>query len=239
MRRSWIFLILSLVLALATAGVMYGAAQRLTGAAVAGPRPAPELVEVAVARVDIASRTVVTTDMVSSRDYPADLVPAVALRDRAAAVGRTAIAPIPAGAPLLATQLVEGRGATGASLTVEPGRVLVAFPATDALSAAGLVKTGDTVDVLATLAAGPDGARVTQTIVQNLVVVDVSAPKETAQRGVLLTFVVDHQTALVLKFLRDSQAAVDVVVRSREEREQIGTAGVDLGYVVQRYGLRR
>lgn len=235
-RRSWIFLILSLVLAIAAGVAMYGAAQRVLSAA---PAPSGEVSDVVVARVDIPARAVVTAEMVALREYPAELAPAAALRDRSRAVGLTALAPIPAGAPLLAAQLVEARGATGASLTLERGKVLVAFPTQDALTAAGLVRAGDSVDILATLVSGPDNSRVTQTIVQNLQVIEVAPPKEPGQRTTLLTFVVDHQTALVLKFLRDTPAAIDLVVRSREEREQVGTTGVDLGYVVQRYGLRR
>lgn len=234
-RRSWIFLILSLVLAIAAGIVMYGAAQRVVPAAA---ETAPGSVGVVVARVDIPARAVVTGDMVTVREYPAELAPPAALRDRRRAVGLTSLAPISAGAPLLSAQLVDARGATGASVTLERGKVLVAFPTSDALTLAGLVKPGDFVDILATVVSGPE-TRVTQTIVQNLEVVDVAPAKESGQRVVLLTFVVDHQTALVLKFLRDTQTVVDLAVRSREERELAGTSGVDLGYVVQRYGLRR
>jgi hypothetical protein len=45
--------------------------------------------------------------------------------------------------------------------------------------------------------------------------------------------------ALVLKYLRDTQAAIDVAVRSRAEQDAANTTSVDLGYLLQTYGVRR
>ena len=50
--------------------------------------------------------------------------------------------------------------------------------------------------------------------------------RELPQRASSLTFIVDHQTALVLKYLRDSQAAIDVAVRSRAEDRDASTRSV-------------
>jgi hypothetical protein len=54
-----------------------------------------------------------------------------------------------------------------------------------------------------------------------------------------LTFVVDHQVALVLKYLRDTQATIDIAVRSRAETDPAATVSVDLAYVLQTYGVKR
>ena len=135
--------------------------------------------------------------------------------------------PIPSGAAVR-TQLVAANGRSGASLTLEKGKVLVAFPTTDPLTVAGLVRPGDRVDVLATVTSGTgELARKTQTTVQNLEVIDVLTAGREGQKSSSLTFVVDHQVALVLKYLRDTQATVDIAVRSRDESELTATTSVD------------
>jgi hypothetical protein len=50
---------------------------------------------------------------------------------------------------------------------------------------------------------------------------------------------VDHQTALVLKYLRDSQATIDVALRSHDETQDVTTTSVDVNYLVERFGIRR
>lgn len=211
----------------------------LTGVVIwsATPRGAPVQVAVAsttvaVARTEIKQFTLVTAEMVTTREFPSESVPPGAITDPARAVGRTAIDLIPAGLPLTERELVEARGQTGTSLALERGKVLMIFPTTDALSSSKLVQPGDRVDIQATLVVGA-GSRATQTIVQNLEVLAVSA-----ERPTLLTFIVDHQTSLVLKHLRDAQAQIDLVVRSRTDNEQIRTRTVDLLYLVETFGIR-
>jgi hypothetical protein len=75
-------------------------------------------------------------------------------------------------------------------------------------------------------------------MVQGLEVIDVLTPRD-GQRVYSLTFVVDHQVALVLKYLRDAQATIDIAVRSGVEKESTATRSVDLTYIVQTYGINR
>jgi Flp pilus assembly protein CpaB len=108
------------------------------------------------------------------------------------------------------------------------------------LTLAGLVRPGDRIDLLATVTAGTgDTARKTQTTLQNLEVIDVLTTGAGGAKTSSLTFNVDHQVALVLKYLRDSGATVDVAVRSRAETELATTTSVDLAYLLQTYGVKR
>lgn len=236
--RSWIFLALALLLAGLTGLALYGVTAQ--GTARANPQPT-EYTAVVVAKTDIAARTVLRPEMLARRQYPTQLVPAGVVASETEAVGETTLAAIPGGAPLVRAQLAAAEGKTGASLTVEKGKVLVAFPTTDPLTTAGLVEPGDHVDILATVLSGTgEKAKKTQTTVQNLEVLQVFGPtKEQPQRGMSLTFVVDHQVALVLKHLRDGQATIDIAVRSRAETEKASTVTVDLGYLIQTYGITR
>ena len=235
--RSWIFLGLGLLLAGLTGLSLYGVSQDYGGKAVAA---AVDTTEVVVARSDIATRAVLTADMLTHKAYPKSIVPAGAVVNDADAVGQTTISAIPAGAAVVRSQLVAANGRSGASVTLEKGRVLVAFPTVDPLTLAGLVRPGDRVDILATVSAGGgEAARKTQTTVQNLEVVDVLLSGREGQKLASLTFVVEHQVALVLKYLRDTQATIDIAVRSRAEIDQASTTSVDQAYVLQTYGVKR
>jgi pilus assembly protein CpaB len=184
---------------------------------------------------------IITPDAVMHKAYPLDLVPAGAITNDADVIGQTTITPIARGQAIVLAQLSTAESDRSASLTVQKGFVMVAFPTTDPLTAAGLVHIGDKVDVLASVIAGTgENAKVSQTTIQNLEVLDILGPTTAQpQRATALVFAVDHQVALVLKFLRDSQATIDLAIRSRNESEVTKTTSVDLGYVVSTYGIRR
>jgi pilus assembly protein CpaB len=237
--RAWLFLAAGLVLAVLTGVALYGVAQQ--SAARPEAPAAANTVQVLVAKTDIAARTVLTADLLARKDFPADLVPAGAISSGDAAVGQTTLIPIARGQAIVAGQLSSAEGQHGASLTLEAGKVLVAFPTSDPLTANGLVNIGDKVDILATVAAGTgDTAKATQTTLQNLEVLDILGPtKDAPQRATALVFAVDHQVAIVLKYLRDSQATIDLAIRSRSETQIAKTTSVDLGYLTSTYGIKR
>ena len=196
--------------------------------------------DIVVAKADIGTRAVLTADLLALKAYPKALVPAGAITNEADVVGQTTVSAIPGGSAIVRSQLVSANGRTGASVTLDKGKVLVAFPTIDPLTLSGLVRPGDRIDLLATVTSGTgESARKTQTTLQNLEVIDVLTTGAGAQRAISLTFNVDHQVALVLKYLRDSQAAVDVAVRSRAETELATTTSVDLTYLLQTYGVKR
>ena len=236
--RSWFFLSLGIVLAIVTAIALNGVTQQTANHVVAAPI---ETISIVVASADMPPRTVITEAMLARRDYPRDLVPTGALADEADAVGQTTLAAIPIGAAVLRGQIIAANGKTGSSLIIDPGKVLVSFPTNDPLTLGGFVEIGDHVDVLATVTTGVgENPKRTQTTIQNLEVLQVIGPtKEQPQRASSLTFVVDHQTALVLKYLRDSQATIDIAVRSRSETQDATTRSVDINYLVQSFGIAR
>jgi pilus assembly protein CpaB len=233
--RSWIFLGLGLLLAGLTGLSLYGVSQdygKTTAAATV------DTTEIVVARADIATRAVITADLLALKTYPKALAPTGALTNESDAIGQTTLSTIPSGAAIVRSQLVAANGRSGASVSLEKGKVLVAYPTVDPLTLAGLVRPGDRIDLLATVTAGTgDSARKTQTTLQNLEVIDVLSTGTGASKTSSLTFNVDHQVALVLKYLRDAQATVDVAVRSRAETELASTTTVDLTYVLQTYGV--
>jgi len=235
--RSWIFLGLGLLLAGLTGLALYGVSQdygKTTAAATV------DTTEIVVARADIATRAVISADMLAVKAYPKALAPAGALTNQADAIGQTTIAGIPAGAAVVRSQLVSANGKNGASVTLDKGKLLVAYPTVDPLTLAGLVRPGDRVDLLATVTSGTgEASRKTQTTLQNLEVIDVLMSGIGGAKTASLTFNVDHQVALVLKYLRDAGASVDIAVRSRAETELASTTTVDLAYLLQTYGVKK
>lgn len=238
--RAWIFLAIGLVLAGLTGFALYGLAQQAnpSGNARGGP---VQTMDILVAKADLPVRVRITPDAILRKSYPLDLVPAGAFANDLDVIGQTTITPIARGQAIVQAQLSSAEGDRSASLTIQRGMVMVAFPTTDPLTAAGLIHIGDRVDVLASVLAGTgENAKVSQTTLQNLEVLDILGPSEAQpQRSTSLVFAVDHQVALVLKYLRDSQATIDLAIRSSSESDIAKTTSVDLGYVISTYGIRR
>ncbi len=235
--RAWIFLLIGVVLAGATGVALYSVAS--------GARPvaadARATVDVVVARVVVPPRTVLTADALTVKAYPSDLVPPGSFSTTVDVIGKSAAVQITAAQPIVRDQLSVQGSPEVTALAIDPGMVMVAFPTNDPLTTAGLVSVGDRVDLLATVVQGTgENAKLTQTTIQNLEVVDLLAPtKEQPQRQRALVFVVDHQVALVLKYLRDAQTTVDLVIRSRDESDKATTKMVDLRYLMDNFEMKR
>jgi Flp pilus assembly protein CpaB len=238
--RSTLLLTAGLVLSLATAGGLYAVASGQSTAKAQAPNTLTVTANAIVAKADIGARAVITPEMIARADLPTNAVPVSAAREEADVIGKTTLAPIPAGSVILRPQLAAAEGKTGLSIALDPGKVYVAFPTTDPLTTAGLVSVGDHVDLLATIVSGQgDSARKTQTSIQNLEVVQVLGPTAaTPQQARALTFIVDHQTALFLKYLRDSQASVEIAIRSRSEVDPVHTQSVNVQVFQETFGFR-
>jgi len=136
----------------------------------------------------------------------------------------------------------DGAGKGIVSNILPPGKVLVAFPSTDMLNATGAVKPGDHVDIMLSIpvsgttrldAGSTDEtqiqtgqrALVSQTTLQNVVVYSMgewTPPGQEASGNTnannanttlkIITFIVDHQEALILKYVKDSGGTIDLAV---------------------------
>ncbi len=58
-----------------------------------------------------------------------------------------------------------------------------------------------------------------------------------AEAEVVLTLLLDQQDALVLKFARESEASIDLILRGREDHETVRTETVSLEYVMTRFEI--
>jgi len=228
---------------------------------VAGPTPVPQR-QVVIAATDIAANSVITRSQVTTATYPVDLVPADAITSIGAVINTTAKSNVFSGQILLQRQFLAAQGRTGASVNIPPGKVLVAFPSTDMLNATGAVQPGDHVDIMISIpisgttrldtGASEDTqllpgqrALVSQVTLQNIEVYTVGqwtppgqeANTDTKNALKIITFVVDHQEALILKFVKDSGGTIDLAVRSAADNQNVQTDPVTLDYLVDLYGF--
>ena len=174
-----------------------GQARRVHGA---GPT-----VAVVIAARDLAPGVAVGPDDVALRDLPADVLPAVVMRDPTEVIGRITVTPFGAGEPVTTARLALAGGPLTAS--VPPGSVAV--PIQPDQVPAG-VAAGDRVDVYATyLTARP----YTATVGEDLVVLAADTGDTgtgTAPTGLVL--LADTFTAAELT-RADATATVAVAVR--------------------------
>lgn len=231
-----------------------------------GATPVPTRV-VLVAATDIVPNSVITRSQVVTATFPADLVPADAIKNISEVLGSTATSSVFSGQILLQRQFIAAAGRTGASVNIPPGKVLVAFPSTDMLNSTGAVQPGDRVDILLTIpisgtsrldSGAPTGSQlapgsraiVTQGTIQNIEVYTVGLWSPPGQQPAnsnannregaglkIITFIVDHQEALILKFIKDNGGTIDLVVRSAQDNQIAQTDPVTIDYLVDLYGF--
>jgi Flp pilus assembly protein CpaB len=146
---------------------------------------APGLVEVAVSSRDLPAGTVLGAADLALARYPPDAVPAGAATAREPLVRRVLAAGVRAREPITDTRLV------GAGLTalLPDGQVAAPVRLAD-LAVAGLVRTGDRVDVLAV----PPDAAAAEVVAGDALVLAATGADEAAGAGLLL-IAVDAETA--------------------------------------------
>jgi pilus assembly protein CpaB len=278
MKRPAVLLLLLGVVAALLAGALVffvgtslGAGAAPPPVAVVAPTATPlPLEQVVVAAKDIPMRHVVDATDVVTRSFPIGVAPADVTHVLSDVISHTATIPILAGEMLVNRQFLDAGGLQGASTTVPPGKILVAFPATDMLNSTLAVRAGDHVDILITLPvsgtttvnssespqqeAGGGKLQVTQATMQNIEIYSTGvwtpAAGTTGASGAgggstgaagegikVITFIVDHQEALILKFIKDSGGTIDLGVRSIADKNAFPTDPVSLDYLVDLYHL--
>jgi pilus assembly protein CpaB len=255
--RGLLWLVAGLVVALLAAYITFNTLARAT-AAPAGQAGTGPQVELLVAKRSLPMRTLLTAEDVELKPMPADAVPADALSDAEEAIGRLTTVDLYQGEVLVAGRLLEpnvvgGDGRT--ALFMAEDEVLVAIPAQDQLSRAGVLKTGDRIDLLFSLdfpverVAGQDDDAdeepATFSLLQNLPVVGLLGPKNPGAAGqdgevvqvetILLT--VTPQDALTLKYAFDTGGIVGMALRAPGVERTFETEPVDVDYVIKRYEI--
>ncbi|MFQ6015726.1 MAG: Flp pilus assembly protein CpaB [Anaerolineae bacterium] len=262
MRRGGRILVLfGIVLGIVTAGAAFFILQAQRPEVTIATTP------VVVSFQSIPARGSVPPDAVGLRDWPIDSVPPGALTDPSQAANKLAAVPLFPGQIILDQMVIdkqreEERKGLGsdASFIIPPGKVAIAFPVDIISGVAGAVQSGDSVDIMLSInvAAEVEAGTAEETeevptqIVTQLVLQDVEvlkvAPWTAAAEGEagkageparVVTFLIDRQDALVLKYARENSIAVDLALRAAGDREIVSTEPVTMDYVITRFNLPR
>jgi len=132
----------------------------LRGAKPEEPKAPPPDVELVVPAADIPAKTVVSSQMLTTKKVKPTDVPKGAVRDPKDIVGLVAVAVLPANSPIKRSQLMS-KGAAGLSGIVPAGMRAVTVAVDPIAGVGGLLKAGDRVDVIATYEVDDDAVATT------------------------------------------------------------------------------
>jgi len=222
---------------------------------------------VVVAAQAVPVRTQLTAEMLAVRQLPIEAVPQGAIADPAEVEGKVTTTELFAGEAILSLRLVDPNVVSGdgrLALVVTEDEVLMAFPAEDLMTSAGVLKPGDRVDILVSLdvpterTAGGEGAdeeQATFNLLQGaLIAAVVGGPQPqtgnpadaitggggaTTPGGDLqaLLLTVSPQQALVLKYAKDAGGRFDFVLRAPGADQEFPVEPVDIDLLINQYAL--
>jgi Flp pilus assembly protein CpaB len=265
--RGFLWLIAGVIVAALAGGVAFIALSRATAQQAQTAQIQTPRNSVVVAIRTVEARRQLTAADVELREVAVEAVPEGAIVDMEKAVGMITLVDLYPGEVLLSQRLldpnVEAPGGRLALVMAED-EVLMAFPAGDLINTLNVLKAGDQVDFHFTYslpigretgllpfgqqqqgdeegAEGEPQETVTFSLLQNITLAAVVRARndegqETgAPQGLLLA--VSPQNALVLKYMKDVGATVDLVLRAPGAEGQFPVEPVDLDYILNGYIL--
>jgi pilus assembly protein CpaB len=224
----------------------------------------PQVYVVMAAR-EIPDQAVVTPDALVVRPFPAEFAPVGAVSQPEQVIGKLAVGTLYKDQILLNGHVSTGKRAPSLSDRVPPGRVVVWMPMPDLLAGQIGFRPGDRLDILLSLklnqpTAGDPGAAATasqglstQVTLQNI---EIFAIGEQAQTGAPpaekpangnarsapgsqpLAVLVDHQDAIIIKYIKDSGGVIDLALRSSDEERIMRTDAVTVDSIAERFRFR-
>lgn len=257
-RGGCLWLLVGLFLAVVAGGLAFTAMLKATSAEPAG-QVEPRAPVVVVAR-DVPPRTGLKAEDLITKDLPLSAIPDNAVRKQETAIGKITTGQLIAGEILLEPRIAEP-GAPGPHINfkIDPGQVVMAFPADDLMSRTGVLQSGDIIDFLYSIqiqhigteaGEGTSGATESETVtfwtLQQVPITAVVLPAEAATgptkgqpgtRPQAILLALDPQDALLLKHLKDTGGIVDIVLRAPEDETEFKTEPVRPSYLEQKYDL--
>lgn len=265
--RGCIWLVAGLIVAALAGFVAYMTLTRNAPASeTASATISGEMQAVVVAAEAVPVRTVLTAALLTVKDLPIEAVPQGAVTALADAEGKLTTAELYAGEVILSPRLVDPNVASGdgrLALVVTEDEVLMAFPAGDLLSRAGVLKPGDKIDILVSLdvptertvgGEGGEDEQATFNLLQNVSIAAVVGGAEqqtgTAEGAITgggatttvtdleaLLLTVSPQQALILKYARDASGTFDLVLRAPGADQEFPVEPVDIDLLINQYAL--
>lgn len=258
--NSTILMVLGLVLALISGGIVFVITQTSTSSA-----KEVRLQKIIVASRDIPERTVVTDAMVRELSVPVEDVPKDAIADRKEVVDKFVKERVRAGQPILGFQLaITGKPGeqppqtlpgvppttpaseaakprtVNAAFSIDKGKVMVAvdYPGAAKLVTAGVLQPGDKVDIYVKAPGiNSDQIALIFSNIEIKAIGNLSTAGGEAPPSPTLIFVAPPQDALVLKYLETLDPFL--LLRAAGDEETLRTDLVTMDYLVARFRLQR
>ena len=247
-RGALILMALGIVLAGGASVLVLGIARQ---AGEASRAVIPQVYVVMAAR-EIPDQGQVTPDALVVRPFPADFAPVGAISNPDAAINKFAAGTIFKDQVLLEGHVSSARKEPSMSDRIPAGKVVVWLPMPDLLAGQVELRTSDRLDILLSLSLGEGKLNTsTQTTLQNVEIFQLGAERETGVKagaegvsmragsgGQPLALLVDHQDAIIIKFIKDSGGTIDLALRSSEEERIVRTDAVTIDSLSERFRFR-
>jgi pilus assembly protein CpaB len=249
-----LWLAVALILALVAGGVAFVTMQRATVTQAESVSPVASVsVVVAVRPMPLGAK--LTTADLSVQNLPASAVPTGAVRTVAEAADQLTTVPLETGEMVLNHHLVKPDiSGKNLAFTLPEGLVGITIPAEDLLSRVAGLQANDHVDILYSIKVPvKDGGSNQYTFgtLQDVTLVSVvrgtSAEKDAKNKDAndvvtvlpaeAYVLAMQPQDALVLKYLKDSGAIMDLALRNVVDDGDHATKPVDLQYMIDRFQL--
>lgn len=195
-----------------------------------------QFVPVAVAKVNIPARQVISQQMVEFTQMPSNYANPASLGKPEDVVGKIARSDIYTGEQVLKNNVASPNDPVeGLAMTVEPGRRAMTVAINDVTGVAGLLRPGDQVDVLGTVNVGNQA--ITSLLVQNIRVLAVNKSTEAtsdskpAQTGTL-TLSLNTAEAQQLT-LAAEKGSIRVLLRTPADKELVNVPSANINHLVR------
>lgn len=246
-RRGWLWIGAGVLLALLAGLLTFQLTSQLqVSAQSTHAEDGPATVPVVVAAVDLPAYSVIELEQVTLQDVPAHLVPKDALTSVDDAVGKLSLVPVSAGEMLVAPRLVDPTDPDApVAYTLSPDQVLIAVPATMLMGRLNMLSPGDHIDLAysqaLTFEKDAEPVMTTFLTLQNLEIKGVLYQKKAdgVVQGEPTAFLlaVSPQEALIIKYLIDNGAPMDVLVRAPNNTALVEVAPVDEQFLIDYFQL--
>jgi pilus assembly protein CpaB len=199
-----------------------------------------ELARIAVATHNVPAGARLDAGSITMAAWPREHVPAGAITDARAAVGRIVRAPVAANAPILSSALYENEMVAGLlPVMIPPGMRAMAVPVDEVSGVAGFVMPHTRVDVLVALRvqAGMESAKA-KIVLENIEVLAIAQQLDNASRQPqvvrVVTLLVTPEEAERLA-LASREGTLRLAIRRYDDDRLVATSGTNLEGLLRSY----
>lgn len=250
-KRGWLWLTSGILLALLAGLMTFQVVNRIAASAREESQNDIATVSVIVSTADIAPYVAINTGMVTLMDVPATIAPKDAIANIEDVVGMMTLAPVSLGEILVAPRLADPAHPDAPVLyTMNPNEVLITMPTSALAGQLGLLSVGMHIDIAYTSEFGyedengevsNDKTLTSFLSLQNLEIKGLMS-RAVAREGIVpvpdaILLSVDPQEALILKYLLDSGAPMDLLLRAPGNNALMTVSPVDEQYLIDYFQL--